>query len=117
MTLSSFILFGIVIYLFIIVGRTVYANYKSNKEVDNQVSKLEEMKEGVHYLQNQINYYQTYSFREKEAREKLGYKAPGENVMALPIDTAEEKNADSGLTNVKVKESNYQLWRKYFFNS
>lgn len=114
MTLGSLVLFAIVIYLFVIVGRTVYQNYKSDKELNAQTSKLEQTKEDVHYLQNQINYYQTYSFREKEAREKLGYKAPGESVMALPIDTVDEQNADTGLASAKIKEPNYRLWWKYF---
>ena len=115
MTLGSLLLFGVILYLLFVVGKTVFNNYHSNQEILVQEMKLVELEEEIRYLENQINYYQTYSFKEKEAREKLGYKAPGEQVMALPIDTIEEKSADSAYRDQQVKEPNPRLWWKYFF--
>jgi cell division protein FtsB len=114
MTLGSLAMFAFVIYLIFVVGKSVIANYKSNKDIDKQAEKLVALQSDLHDLQNQINYYQTYSFKEKEARAKLGYKAPGENVLSLPIDTEEEKAADSGFAEAKIKEPNYRLWWQYF---
>ena len=64
-------------------------------------------------MQNQINYYQTSSFKEKQAREKLGYKAAGESIMALPLDKEEEKTIDPILGEVSIKTPNYRLWWQY----
>lgn len=115
MTLGNLLLFGFLIYLIFVVSQSVYLNYNSNKEIDKQGEKLVLLKHDIVELENAINYYQTPSFREKEAREKLGYKAPGESVISLPIDTIEDKMADSGLAEVTMKTPNYRLWWQYFF--
>ncbi len=115
MTIGNLLLFSFLIYLIIVVSQSVYSNYNSNKEIDKQGEKLVSMRREIVQMQNAINYYQTPSFREKEAREKLGYKAPGENIISLPIDTIEDKMADSGLADVKIKTPNYRLWWQYFF--
>ena len=115
MTLNSLLLFAFVLYLLVIVGKSVWANYNSNKDIDKEGIKLVFMEQEIHDLENQINYYKTASYKEKEAREKLGYKAAGENVIALPIDTEEEKVVDTSFAEVKAKVPNYRLWWEYFF--
>jgi cell division protein FtsB len=115
MTFGSLILFAFIIYLSIVVGKSVISNYESNKSIEKEEIKLVELEARLHNIQNEINYYQTYSFKEKEARAKLGYKAPGENVLSLTIDTEEEKVADTSLVETKIKVSNFHLWWQYFF--
>lgn len=115
MTLASLIIFLVIIYLFFVVGRTIFDNYNSNKELDQEQQKINDLEANVQDIQNKINYYQTSSFKEKEAREKLGYKAPGENVLSLPIDQENEKGSDSSLGEVKIKTPNYRYWWEYFF--
>lgn len=108
-------MFLFVIYLLIIVGKTVATNYKSNKDIESQAVKLIDLESQIHQLQNEINYFQTSSYKEKEARAKLGYKLSGETVLSMPIDTDEEKVPDSSLLEAKVREPNYRLWWRYFF--
>ena len=115
MTFGSLILFVFIAYLLTIVGKTVLANYQSNKDIDKEADKLTVMEDEIKSLQDQINYYQTSSYKEEEARAKLGYKAPGENVLVLPIDTIEEKKPDGSVAPAQVKIPNYSLWWKYFF--
>jgi cell division protein FtsB len=118
MTLGSLILFGFIIYLIIIVTGSVIENYKADKDIDKESYKLVALELEIRELQNKINYYQTASFKEKEAREKLGYKAPGENVISLPLDTIEEKIVEIESSDLLHTPStpNYRLWWKYFFN-
>lgn len=115
MTLSSLVIFLFILYLFFVISRTIYTNYNSNKELDKERQAVAMLRGEIADIQNKINYYQTSSFKEKEAREKLGYKAPGESVISLPIDKEEEKNADSSLGEVKIKTPNYRYWFEYFF--
>ena len=115
MTFGSLILFCFVIYLLIVVSKTVVSNYKNNQDIAVEQKKLVEERQRLKEMQYEINYFQTNSFKEKEARAKLGYKAAGESVLALPIDTDEEKSADSALADAKVKTPNYRLWWQYFF--
>lgn len=115
MTLNSFIIFLFIIYLFFIVGRSIWTNYNSNKEIETQRDKIIAMEKEIVLLENQNNYYQTTSYKEKEAREKLGFKGIGEKVVSIPLDKKEEKNADSSLGEVEIKIPNYRLWWKYYF--
>jgi len=117
MTFGNLLLFAFLIYLIIVVGQSVITNYNSNKIIDEERGDLTGLNSQIKDLENSINYYQTASFREKEAREKLGYRTPGEKVIALPIDTEEDKMADTGLTDVSIKTPNYRLWWQYFFGS
>lgn len=117
MTFGSLILFCFVVYLLIVVGKTVIRNYKDNQEITAEQNKLAEERQKLKEMQYEINYFQTNSFKEKEARAKLGYKAAGESVIVLPIDTDAEKSADSALADAKVKTPNYRLWWQYFFGN
>lgn len=98
----------------IVVSKSVVSNYDSNKDIEKEEQRMSLMAAQNAQLQNEINYYKTNSFKEKEARAKLGYKAPGENVLSLPIDTEEEKIADSGLAQASIRQPNYSLWWQYF---
>jgi cell division protein FtsB len=114
MSLTSLLLFAVVIYMMIIVGKTVLLNYAANGETDKEEAKLAQMELDIAYMQDQNNYYQTQSYKEKEARAKLGYKSSGESVLTLPIDTEEEQISDSGNVEQKITVPNYRLWWKYF---
>jgi len=115
MSLPSFILFLVILYLFYIVGRSVWLNYQSNLDIEKEENNVESMAEENDYMQYLIAYFKTDSFKEKEARSKLGYKAPGENVIALPVDQEEEKQPDSPEEDADVREANYILWWEFFF--
>ncbi|MEI6498557.1 MAG: septum formation initiator family protein [bacterium] len=117
MRLGSLALFAFILYMFFIVGRSVWANYNSNKSIEIEAQKVVALEEQIQYLKDQISYFETYSFKEKEARAKLGYRAPGESVLSLPIDKEEDKFADSGLTEAALRVPNYKMWKKYFFNN
>ena len=113
MTFTSLLIFLFIIYSFFIVGRSIWINYNSNKELEVEANNIFALERKINLMQNQINYYQTSSFKEKEAREKLGYKAPGENVMVLSLDKEDEKIADPVLGEVAIKTPNYSLWWDY----
>ena len=115
MTLGSFALFALVVYLVIIVGKTVWDNYQSNKQIIAEQEKVQEMEDDLEYMMNEIAYLKTYSFREKQARAKLGYVATGEKVLSLPTD--EPAPGDKITEETEEKEpniQNYYLWYEYF---
>ena len=117
MTLNSLVLFVIVGYLAYIVGQSVYSNYQSNKAIDAEKQNIEQLKKNIAQLENEIAYYKTNSYKERQARALLGYKAPGENVISLNFDQPEEKIADTGNTEPIIKTPNYRLWWEYFTRS
>lgn len=117
MTLNSLILFVIVGYLAYIVGQSIYSNYQSNKAIDAEQQNIEQLKKNITQLENEIAYYKTNSYKERQARALLGYKAPGENVISLNFDQPEEKVADTGNSEPVIKTPNYRLWWQYFTRS
>ncbi|HOX41134.1 MAG TPA: septum formation initiator family protein [bacterium] len=115
MSLPNLSLFLVLVYFLYIVGRTVLANYHSNAEIKREEDRLVVARQEIAYKTNLIEYYKTNSFKEKEARAKLGYKTAGEKVVSLPLDTPEEKERDSGIVDAPMKIPNYRLWWSYFF--
>jgi cell division protein FtsB len=113
MSFNSLLIFGFVLYLFFVVGKSIMVSYGSNKELENEAQKIQALESEIVLMKNQIAYYRTTSFKEKEARQKLGYKASGESLMSLPLDKDEDKVVDTELGEVPIKTPNYRLWWRY----
>lgn len=102
----------IVIYLVVVLIQTVRHNYALGKQIDTlnaQISLLQAQKDQLAYS---IQYYNTDSFRDREARSKLGLQLPGENVVIIPhasptpIPAADKSTAGS-------KRSNFSQWMAF----
>lgn len=106
------ILVGLVIlYLFYVVGKTLYQSYQVRKEVEDLKTVITETQQNNKELSEKIIYYQSASYREKIARERMGLQKPGEDVIViLPEEKAKVVNEDpdNGLPN-------YQKWWNFFF--
>jgi cell division protein FtsB len=78
----------IIIYLLVVLAQTVKHNYDLGRQIEDlraQTVLLQDQKDSLNYS---IQYYKTESFREREARSKLGLQMPGENVVIVPRATA-----------------------------
>jgi len=108
------VLVGVVIlYLLYVVGKTLYQSYQVRREVENLKNSITTMQESNKELSDKIIYYQSASYREKIARERMGLQKPGEEVIViLPEEKPKtvEKDADDGLPN-------YTKWWNFFFKS
>lgn len=107
--------FLVLAYLLFLVGRGVYINFKINQEIKNLKTSIANLEEENKNLQNLITYYQTPSFKEKEARKKLGLVKPDEKVVIItksptPAPKTKEKTAEG-----KIKKPNWELWWEYLF--
>jgi len=102
-----------VLYLLYIVGKTLYQSYQVRREVDKLESSITLLEESNRELSSKIIYYQSASYREKIARERMGLMKPGEEVIViLPEEKPKvvEKDEDDSLPN-------YQKWWNFFFQS
>jgi cell division protein FtsB len=99
----------IVIYLVIVLAQTVSRNYTLGKQINAlnaQIALLQAQKDQLAYS---ISYYNTDSFREREARSKLGLQLPGENVVIIPhVSPTPAPAADTSTTG--TKRSNISQW-------
>ena len=92
-------------------------NVGLKKQID-QVKKTNQTLEANNKnLQNLIVYYQSASFKELEARDKLGLKKPDEQVVFIPVKKFDQtNNSVDQIAPVKPQNiSNFQAWWQYIF--
>ncbi|MCX6806874.1 MAG: septum formation initiator family protein [Candidatus Berkelbacteria bacterium] len=105
----------VLIYLSVLVGRSVYKNWKTEQILKKIRTEIETFEVENQNLQNLIVYYQTPSFKEKEARRKLGLVRPDEKVAIISKEPEQQKKASVASATDEVKKPNYILWWEYFF--
>ncbi len=109
---SSFVnVIGAVIAVWILVSliQTVKHNYELEKQIETlrqQIAVLQAQKDELSY---NIAYYNTDSFKEKQARTRLGLQQPGENVIILPSPTP-TPDVVTEQAKAKAKRSNLRQW-------
>lgn len=101
------------IYIFVLLGQTVKRNYDLSKQIDTLSAQIAQLQDQKDELAFSIQYYKTDSFRQREARAKLGFQAPGESVISLPQSTAAPVPTPSAIKVFKTK-SNFRQWIDFF---
>jgi len=101
-----------VFFTLAIIGLLAVSNFKireRRKELLSQIETLEKEIQNVEKknqeLKAGISESQTEDYLEKEAREKLGLKKPGEEVVAIKKIQSEEKQ--------KEQKEEKSLWQKF----
>ena len=113
------ILASIFVYMTAGTFEALWQNYAINKELANLKNEIVQLQEEGRRLTYLIAYLGTESFKEREARRKLGYKKPGEQVLALPNSILEELTP--GQANESTGEAqppqstNPQKWWEFIF--
>ena len=125
--ISQYIFVILLIYVLIILGRSVYKNYQTNQKIVKMENEIRHLEEEKNYLENIIVYYQSDSFKELEARRKLNLQKPGEKVMAVESQSISEsgnlediysKTLQSEEANaVSQSESNFDRWREFLLGN
>lgn len=98
-------------YLVVMLGQTIKRNYDLGRQINDlksQISLLQDQKTELSY---DIQYYNTNSFRDRQARSQLGLQLPGENVIIIPHGTPSPTAEPTlGPTKPTVQKSNFQQW-------
>ena len=115
-------LYFLVIYTFFMLGRSVLTNYQLQKQVKGIESSIIDIKNQNKDLENLVLYYQSDSFREVEARRKLGYKKPDEKIFIVSVQKFTDLNTEMqsqkeslSTKEQEKKQSNLSLWWQYIF--
>ncbi|HLB95690.1 MAG TPA: septum formation initiator family protein [Patescibacteria group bacterium] len=121
------ITFLVTFWIIFLLGRAVWQNWQLKDAIlklEEQLATLENQKKD---LNNLLIYYQSDSFRELEARKRLGLKKVGEKMVILPLpsatpestpanfpeEVAQEKEKITGETG-RTQIANWLLWWQYF---
>ena len=103
-----------VLYLAFLTGRAVYKNWQTNQEIKKLKVEIETLEVENQNLQNLIAYYQTPSFKEKEARRKLGLVKPDEKVVIISKEPP-KTTTPAPSPSEEPKKPNFKLWWEFFF--
>jgi len=118
-----FLLVGILLvgYAFFVLGKMVWMNYQRDQEIKNLAKDIQAIEQENQKLSDFIAFFQTDTFKEKEAREKLGVVKPGEKVLVFPDNKEGESNileekTSKDETQEIEKMPNYKKWWNFFFS-
>ncbi len=112
-SLLGLVALAIIGYLSVIVFQTVKHNYDLNSQISSLQAQISQLTVQQDELKYQVEYYKTDSFKEKEARAKLGLQQPGESVIILP-KTATPAQPTNQKTTTK-HQSNPKQWWEFLF--
>ncbi len=108
----------VIAYLAIGSVKLIINNYQTNQSSVRLQQELGDLEQRNAELKNLLAYYQTDSFKEKEARARLNYQKPGERVVVVAIPPDEDVTSitqPSIETQAATPPSNPQQWWDYFF--
>lgn len=115
------IFFGFVMIIFTSfgLGKELVRRQKINNEIQEVKKEIESLEKKNKELGQLIEYLNTDSFKEIQARQNLGFKKEGEKVISI-------ESGDSGLNYeneasfevpIKTETSNLKKWWNYFFQN
>lgn len=119
-TTSKVLTYIVIFYIFYILGHSIWLNWALKKENDRIKADIAKVQDKNQNLENLITYYKSDSFKELEAREKLGMKKSDEKVVLVPVKkfdpTASQEDSLSLLSKKTVTQiANWRAWWSYIF--
>lgn len=111
--------FALIIYLVIILGRSIYKNYSINQKISGLEDEIIALRLDNENIKNLLLYYNTDSFKELEIRRRLGMQKPDEKVAVFEEaklggeNNSEEAMALSSTSTTQKTEPNYLKWIHY----
>lgn len=119
------IVVAVVVYLLFLTYKSVISNYRTNQKIDNLEDEIVLLEIEKQYLADLNIYYSTDTYKELEARRKLGLKKKGETVIKIPISEDRLAQYQKNLTNqnqdikksptITTEESNPRKWIRFIF--
>lgn len=108
----------ILCYILFLVGKSSISNLNINQKIYQLQEEVENIKDENKEFEELNAYYKSDSYKEKQARLKLGYAKPGEFVIIIPSEKSEDEQnlliaEKTEIT--KIDEPNWKNWINYFF--
>ena len=117
-----------IVFILCLISWAAYVSSKQlarNQRIENEVDLLRQEAEKIRRenetLSEKVRYFASNDFREQEAKEKLGMKKAGEEVVVIKSRTAEERESETAplsmtpATYEGAGEPNYKKWWRIFF--
>ena len=103
-----------------VIGNAIKNNYATNEQIKSLRQEIAVLKDDIDSLKDTIIYYQTDSFKELEARQRLGLRGAGETIIMLPKKNEQKFDSKSQFPKEKTNSeeetlSNPVRWYQYIF--
>ena len=97
------------------VGRSAWQNHTTQLKISELETKITTMQSDNERLEQLLLYYQTESFKELEARRKLGLKKPDEQAIPVPtlIPHISEDQPGVAQTAAPSPFADQPIWRRW----
>lgn len=110
----------LIVYGAYVIGKAIQNNFATNQQIRLLREEIAALNDEIDGLKNTIIYFQTDSFKELEARRRLGLRGAGETVIMLPKN--DKQNINSQIQNPQEKIDQEQektpnpvKWFQYIF--
>jgi len=109
----------IVVFILFSLAQEMNRRWQVEREVSRLEQEAQELQKNVIELENLNQYFKTPDFQERLAREKLNYRAPGEEVVLIPEQEQpkEVETVKSQLIKPTISSSVPLRWWNAFFSA
>lgn len=113
-------MFSLVVFGYLVLGsvKLIYENYRIHQQANRLEADMARLDEYNYQLKSLLVYYETDSYKEKEARQRLNFQKPGERVVPVPLKEGDDISSitQPGIeTQPATPPSNPKQWWDYFF--
>ena len=119
MNLRPKLIIGVTIVIVFLILLSLVQEMNRRWQVQREVQRLEEEVAGIQKevveLDNLNTYFRTEDYQERLAREKLNYRAPGEQVVLIPEEDATQTENELPQATADVSISTPMRWWRIFF--
>jgi len=119
--LAKIILIPAILVIILVITALARETYKKNqiqREIDTLKEKALQIDKESSHIQEKITYLGSAEYQEKEAKDKLSLRSPGESVVVIKPGIAKEPQFEEKTApNIPVEEQipNTIKWWNYFF--
>ncbi len=112
----------LILWVAYVSSRQIERNRRIGSEVDQLQNEAEKIRHENQTLSDKISYFSSNDFREQEAKEKLGMKKEGEEVVIIKSQPRAEgthtpENGSAVSPRGQDQTPNYQKWWRFFFQA
>ncbi|HRY52377.1 MAG TPA: septum formation initiator family protein [Candidatus Portnoybacteria bacterium] len=118
-----FLLLLAFVWLSLVLAKAFYKKRQMDQEISSLKTEIEKMDKKGQELNQLLSYFNSQSYLEKEAKDKLNLKKEGESVVMVQGVSSEELAASENVGNLsieaavseQVEDNNLVKWWKFFF--
>ncbi|MEW6407835.1 MAG: septum formation initiator family protein [Patescibacteria group bacterium] len=114
--LITFIGFIILIFVALALSKEIYRRYQINQEIKSIQEEIERLEKRNQELQALVDYLNSDSYKEIQARQNLGLQKPGEQAIAVqPAPPNLDVELQASNREEEKNLTNPEKWWNYFF--